>query len=84
MNAPEHRKRNRRLGLILCLLFVGLFIVATSAIITGSKVPPGVEEAIDSVRTPVLGMIGLLLVIVAAIEIVHRIVKSRVRKDGAE
>ena len=84
MNAPEHRKRNRRLGIILCLLFAGLFIIATSAIITGSKTPPAVEEAMKNIRTPVLGIIGLLLVIAAVIEIVFRIVKRRVRENGTE
>ena len=84
MNAPEQRKRNRRLGIILTLLFVGLFIIAARVMITGSKVPPGVEGAMESIKTPVLGIIGLFLLLVAVIEIVLRILKSRVRKDGTE
>ncbi|MDE0423930.1 hypothetical protein F4Y59_05540 [Candidatus Poribacteria bacterium] len=84
MNAPEHRKRNRRLGIILSLLFVALFIIATRVMITGSKVPPTVEGAMESIKTPVLGIIGAFLVLVAVIEIVLRIVKRRVRENGAE
>ena len=79
MNTPEHRKQNRRLGLILCLLFAGLFVVVTIAIITGSKAPQSVESAIKSLVVPVLGVIGLLLVIAAVVEIVLRIVRNRVR-----
>ena len=84
MNAPEHRKRNRRLGIILALLFIGLFIIATRVMVTGSKVPPTVEGAMESIKTPVLGIIGLFLVLVAVIEIVFRIVKRRVRENGTE
>lgn len=78
------KKRNRRLGIILSLLFVVLFIIATRVMITGSKVPPAVEGAIASVKTPVLGIIGVFLVLVAVIEIVLRIVKGRVRENGTE
>ncbi len=76
------KKRNRRLGIILSLLFIGLFIIATQVMITGSKVPPTVEGAMESIKTPVLGIIGAFLVLVAVIEIAFRIVKSRVRENG--
>ena len=84
MNAPKYKKRNRRLGIILSLLFVGLFIIATRVMITGSKVPPALEGAMESVKTPVLGIIGAFLVLVAVIEIALRIVRGRVREDGTE
>ncbi|RKU08835.1 hypothetical protein C6503_22250 [Candidatus Poribacteria bacterium] len=71
MNAPEHRKRNRRLGLILALLFFGLFTIVTAAIITGSKAPQSVEGVVSSLVVPVLGIIGLLLIIAAIGEIVQ-------------
>ncbi|MCG9132535.1 hypothetical protein J5I95_12725 [Candidatus Poribacteria bacterium] len=80
MNAPEHRERNRRLGLVLCLLFTGLFIVVTVAIVTGSKAPQSVESVIKDLVVPVLGVIGLLLIIAAVVEIVLRILKNRVRE----
>ena len=76
MNAPEHRKPNRRLGLILVLLFVGLFAIVTAAMITGSKAPESVESVIRGLVVPVLGIIGLLLVIAAVVEIVLRIVRN--------
>lgn len=82
MNAPEHRKRNLRLGIILSGLFVVLFIIATRIMITGSKVPPAVEGTMESIKTPVLGIIGVFLVIVAVVEIALRIVKGRVRENG--
>ena len=75
MNAPEHRRRNRLLGIGLSLLFVVLFIVATRIMVTGSKVPPAVEGTMVSVRSPVLWFIGSLLVILAVVEIVLQIEK---------
>ena len=77
MNAPEHRKRNRRLGLILVLLFVGLCAIVTAVIVTGSKAPPIVEETATGIRTPVLGAIGLLLIVVAIVEVVLRVFRNR-------
>ena len=84
MKTPDHRKRNGRLGITLSVLFVGLFIIATRVMITGSKIPPTVEGAMESIKTPVLGIIGAFLVLVAVIEIVLRILKSRVRENGTE
>ena len=75
MNASEHQKRNRRLGTILGLLFAGLFIIATTAIVTSSKAPPLVEKVLSGIGTPVLGAIGLLLIIAAVVEIVRRVLK---------
>ena len=81
MNAPEHRKRNRRLGIILCMLFAGLFIVATTAIVTGSKTHPLLEKVVKGIGTPVLGAIGLLLVIAAVVEIILRVVRNTKNKE---
>lgn len=75
MNAPEHSKRNRRLGLVLCLLFAGLFIVVTATIVTGSKTPPVIEKVLRGIGPPILGGIGLLLIIGAIVDIVFQIVK---------
>ncbi|RKU16360.1 hypothetical protein C6500_17800 [Candidatus Poribacteria bacterium] len=77
MNAPEYHKRNRRLGLILCLLFAGLFILVTAAIVTGSKAPQSVESVLSSLIVPVLGIIGLLLIVAAVVEVVLRIGNNR-------
>ena len=80
MNAPEHRKQNRRLAVILCLLFAGLFIIAMTAIVTGSKAHPLVEKIVKGIGTPVLGVIGLLLIIAAIAEIVLRTVRNTRKK----
>ena len=77
MNAPEHRERNRNLGLILVLLFVGLFAIVTAAMITGSKTPPLIEKVVvKSIISPILGIIGLLLIIGAVVEVIFQIVKK--------
>ena len=80
MSELEHSKRNRRLGLILVLLFIGLFAIVTAAIVTGSKAPQSVESVVSSLVVPVLGVIGLLLIIAAVVEIILRIVKNRARE----
>lgn len=82
MNAPEYRKRNLRLGIILFLLFVALFIIAMRVMVTGSKLPPIVEGAMENIKAPVLWFVGVFLVIVAVVEIALRIVKGRVRENG--
>ena len=76
MSELEHRKRNRRLGIILCLLFAGLFTIATTAILTGSKTHPLVEKVVRGIGTPVLGIIGVLLIVAAVVEIVLRILRN--------
>jgi len=75
MNAPEHSKQNRRLGLILGLLFVGLFAVVTATIVTGSKTPPIIEKILRGIGPPILGGIGLMLIIGAIAEVVFQVVK---------
>ena len=77
MNAPEHSQQNRRLGLILCLLFIGLFAIVTATIITGSKTPPLIGKIMGGIISPVLGVIGLLLIIGAGVEIVFEILKRK-------
>ena len=77
MSELKHRKRNRRLGIILCLLFAGLFTIATTAIVTSSKSPPLVEKVLSGISTPVLGVIGLLLIVAAVVEVILRIVRNR-------
>ncbi|MDE0322976.1 MAG: hypothetical protein OXN27_03570 [Candidatus Poribacteria bacterium] len=76
MNSLGDRKRNRRLGLVLCLLFAGLFAIVTAAIVTGSKAPQSVENVFSSLVVPVLGIIGVLLIIAAVVEIVIRILRK--------
>lgn len=69
MSELEHHKRNRRLGVVLGLLFAGLFAIVTAAIVTGSKAPESVESVVRGSIVPVLGTIGLLLIIAAIGEI---------------
>ena len=75
MNASEHHTRNRRLGLSLGLLFVGLFAIVTAVMITGSKPPPIVAEIVSGIGRPILVIIGPLLIIGAVVEIIFQAVK---------
>ena len=76
MNPSEQRKRNRSLGLILVLLFVGLFAVVTATIVTGSKTPPLVEAIVSGIGRPILVIIGPLLIIAAVVEIISQGLKT--------
>ena len=51
--------------------------MVTAVIVTGNKAPPIVEEAAKGISTPVLGAIGLLLIVAAVIEVVLRIGSNR-------
>jgi hypothetical protein len=53
-----------------------LFAIVTAAIVTGSKAPQSVESVIRGLIIPVLGVIGVLLIIAAVVEIVLRIVRN--------
>lgn len=79
MNELEQRKRNRRIAIRLCLLFTGLFIIATLGFVTGVETHPFIEKIVAGITTPILGIIGLLLIIAAVVEIVVRFTTRRAR-----
>ena len=76
MNAPEHSQQNRRLGLILVLLFMGLSVIVTATIITGNKTAQVIEIIMGGFFSPILGIIGFLLIIGAVVEVVFQIIKK--------
>ena len=79
MNEQERRKRNRKVGIILCLLFIGLFSITTLALVVGFEAPPSVKKVVSVVTTVIAGIIGFCLIGAALIEVIVKIVKSRIR-----
>jgi hypothetical protein len=79
MNEQERRKRNRKVGIILCLLFIGLFSITTLALVVGFEAPPSVKKVVSVVTTVIAGIIGCCLIGAALIEVIVKIVKSRIR-----
>ncbi len=79
MNEQERRKRNRKVGIILCLLFIGLFSMTTLALVVGFEAPPSVKKVVSVVTTVIAGIIGFCLIGAALIEVIVKIVKSRIR-----
>ncbi len=79
MSEQERRKRNRKVGIILCLLFIGLFSITTLALVVGFEAPPSVKKVVSVVTTVIAGIIGFCLIGAALIEVIVKIVKSRIR-----
>ncbi len=79
MNEQERRKRNRKVGIILCLLFIGLFSITTLALVVGFEAPPSVKKVVSVITTVIAGIIGFCLIGAALIEVIVKIVKSRIR-----
>jgi hypothetical protein len=80
MNEQERRKRNRKVGIILCLVFVGLFIITTFGLVFGFEASPPIKKVVSVVTTAIAGVIGFFLIGAAIIEIIVQIVKRRVRE----
>ena len=79
MNEQERRKRNRKVGALLGLLFVGLFSITTLALVVGFEAPPSVKKVVSVVTTVIAGIIGFCLIGAALIEVIVKIVKSGIR-----
>ena len=70
MNDQESRMRNRKVGLILCLLFVGLFTITTLGFIIGFEAPLSIKRLVSVITTIIAAVIGIFLIGAAVIEII--------------
>ncbi len=70
MNEQERRKRNRKVGIILCLLFVGLFTITTLGLVFGFEASPPVKKIVQWTTTIIAGIIGCFLIGAALVEII--------------
>ena len=79
MNEQERRKRNIRVGIILCLVFVSIFTIATLGLVFGFEASAPVKKIVYWTTTVIAGTIGIFLISAALVEI---IVKPILRKIG--
>ena len=83
MKEPEQRNRNKKVGLILGLLFVSMFTLTTIGFVLGLNVPPVIKTIVSVITTIVGVIIGISLMGAAFYEMVVQTVLERLKKRGA-
>ena len=80
MNEQKHRKQNHKVGIILGLVFVGLFTATTLGFVFGLDAPPHIKSIVSVITTIIAGVIGLFLIGAAFYEMVVQTVIDRLEK----
>lgn len=70
MNKQDSRNKNLKVGVILGLLFVGLFTVTTLGFVVGFEAPPSLKKLVSVITTIIAGVIGIFLIGAAIVEII--------------
>ena len=70
MNNHERSRRNLKVGLILGIIFLGLFSLTTIGFVIGFEAPPSIKKLVSVITTIIAGVIGVSLIGAAIIEIV--------------
>ena len=70
MNIHERRSRNLKVGLILGIVFLGLFAITTLAFVFGFEASLSVKKLVSVITTIIAGVIGIFLIGAAIIEII--------------
>lgn len=70
MNIHERRSRNLKVGLILGIVFLGLFAITTLAFVFRFEAPLSVKKLVSVITTVIAGVIGIFLIGAAVIEII--------------
>lgn len=70
MNNHERRKRNLKVGLILGIIFLGLFVITTIGFVIGFDASLSVKRLVSVITTIIAGVIGIFLIGAAIIEII--------------
>ena len=78
MNTQEHRKRNRIVGAVLVLLFIGLSALSILGFVSGFEAGQSVKKIVTYVIIAIAGTAGFLLIGSAIFEIIRRIIKKGV------
>ncbi len=76
MNMQKHRKRNRIVGALLVLLFIGLFTLSILGFVSGFEAAPSVKKIVTYIIIAIAGTAGFLLIGSAIVEIILRIIKK--------
>lgn len=70
MNEQERRRRNITVGIILALLFVGLFTITTLGLVFRFEASPPLKKIVYWTTTIIAGIIGFSLIGAALFEII--------------
>lgn len=83
MKEQENRNQNRKVGLILGLLFVGLFTITTLGFILGLDAPPVIKTIVSVIATFIVVIIGTSLIGAAFYEMVVQTIIRKIEKRRA-
>lgn len=72
MNESEKRRRNFNVAIILGAIFLGLFILTTLTFVFGLEAPPSIKKIVHWGTTIIAGVIGVLLIGAAIVEIIKK------------
>lgn len=70
MDNNERSRRNLIVGVILGMIFLGLFAITTLGFVFGFEAPPSVKKLVSVITTIIAGVIGIFLIGAAIIEII--------------
>lgn len=82
MEKQESRRRNRKVGIILCLVFVGIFTISTIGLVLGFEASPRIKKIVYWSTTIIAGGIGIFLIGASLVEIIVKIAKPVFVKIG--
>lgn len=80
MEKQESRRRNRKVGIILCLVFVGIFTISTVGLVLGFEASPPIKRIVYWSTTIIAGGIGVFLIGAPLVTFIIKIVKRRIRR----
>ena len=76
MNERERRKRNLIVGMILCLLFIGLFTITTLGFVLGYEASPSLKKIVAWITTAIAGAVGISLIGATLIDAIKKIIRK--------
>ncbi len=80
MNQPKRRLPNWIVGVVLALIFVGIFLIAILGFALGFEAAPPIKKIVAWITTIIAGAIGIFLIGAAIIDVVKAFVKKRLSK----
>ncbi len=83
MKEQEQRSRNRKIGLILGLLFLSMFAITMLGFVLGLDAPPVIKTIVSVIATIIAGIIGISLIGAAFYEMIIQYIVDRFKRRGA-
>ena len=80
MNEKEQRTQNRKVGIILGIVFIGLFIATMLGFVFGIEADPLVKKIVYWSTTIIAGIVGFCLICASLVEIIIKPVLVKLRK----